>query len=186
MISYFNFQSQLTQLDCKNEKKYLKCNCVAIIIFVNFTIIYILDLTNNMASIDKTLHDHGLRKTVFRVELINLFISSKSSLSVDEIKKKAGSTNDKVTIYRALDSFEKCGLIHKVPDKENLTRFALCHSDCSVKGHIHNHAHFICTNCDDTFCLDETEIPSIKLPKGYHVDNSKLTLEGECARCHQL
>jgi Fur family ferric uptake transcriptional regulator len=139
-----------------------------------------------MATINEILHDHGLRKTNFRVELLTLFLDSDSSLSVDDIKSKAVSSNDKVTIYRALDSFEKCGLIHKVPDKENLTRYALCHSECSDEGHIHNHAHFICVNCEETFCMDETQVPEVKLPQGYHVINTKLTLEGECIRCYQL
>lgn len=138
-----------------------------------------------MATIEDILHEHGMRKTKFRVELLQFFLSSASSLSVDEIKKKAGSTNDKVTIYRALDSFEKSGLIHKVPDVDNLTRYALCHSECSDKGHIHNHAHFICVDCEETFCMYETEVPKLKSTQGYHVNNVELTLEGKCAKCYQ-
>lgn len=138
-----------------------------------------------MTCTDEILHAHGLRKTNFRVELLALFEGSDSSLSVDEIKSRIVSTNDKVTIYRALDSFEKSGLIHKVPDKSNLTRYALCHSECSNHGHNHNHAHFICVSCEETFCIDEVEIPLIDIPQGYHVNQANLTLEGECAKCNE-
>ena len=136
-----------------------------------------------MAVADETLRSHGLRITSFRLELLALFTASKSSLSVDEIKNSVGTTNDKVTIYRALDSFEKSGLIHKVPDKSNLTRYALCHSECSDQGHKHNHVHFICVTCEDTFCINEAEIPPVSIPEGYAVNNYNLTLEGECAKC---
>ena len=71
-----------------------------------------------MTDLDLMLHKNGLRKTAFRMELLNLLVDSNSSLTVEEIKKKVGATNEKVTIYRALESFEKNGLIHKVPDKE--------------------------------------------------------------------
>ncbi|MFT6417668.1 MAG: Fur family ferric uptake transcriptional regulator [Dokdonia sp.] len=138
-----------------------------------------------MAAIDEILHAHGLSKTNFRIELLALFIGSNSSLSVEEIKSRIASTNDKVTIYRALTSFEKNGLIHKVPDKSNLNRYALCQSECSNQGHNHNHAHFICVSCEETFCIDETEIPQISIPQGYHVNHSNLTLEGECAKCNK-
>ena len=136
-----------------------------------------------MTEIDEMLNTHGLRKTAFRVELLSLFAQTKSSLSVEDIKSQVGSTNDKVTVYRALDAFEKGGLIHKVPDKGNVTKYALCHSQCSDEGHVHNHAHFICTNCEETFCIDDVDVPKVNVPAGYHVSKSSLTLEGECPAC---
>jgi len=136
-----------------------------------------------MAQREEILQNHGLRNTAFRLELLKMFQQTKSSLSVDEIKGKAGETNDKVTIYRALEAFEKSGLIHSVPDKENLARYALCHTACDSAGHVHNHAHLICNNCEDTFCIDQIEVPSIKNTAGYKINSSQLTLEGICADC---
>ncbi len=136
-----------------------------------------------MLELDSILHNHDLRKTAFRMELLSLFLDSRSSLKVDEIKSKVGVSNDKVTIYRALDAFEKNGLIHRVPDKSNLTRYALCHTECNSDEHVHNHAHFICNNCDETFCVDEIEVPVIKDSKGFKIERSKLTLEGDCPDC---
>lgn len=136
-----------------------------------------------MADLDKILQEHSLRRTVFRRELLGLFYSSNSSLTAEEVKTKMGKGTDKVTVYRALDAFEKSGLIHKVPDKSNLTRYAICNHECSSIKHVHNHAHFICDSCNETFCIDDIQIPSIQAAKGFLVKNSKLTLEGECPDC---
>ena len=72
--------------------------------------------------IDNTFTKYSLKKTKFRKELYLLFYNSTNSLSVKFITKEFGSSVDKASIYRALDSFEKSGLIHKVPDKDNLLR----------------------------------------------------------------
>lgn len=134
----------------------------------------------NIASI---LHDHGLRLTKFRSDLLALFYQVNSSLTAEEIKNRAGASKDKVTIYRALDAFEKTGLIHRVPDKSNLTRYALCQTTCDEHGHEHNHAHFICGTCNETFCIDDIKLPEIKNTNGFRIKSSKLTLEGDCPDC---
>lgn len=136
-----------------------------------------------MTDLESVLHRHGLRKTAFRKGLLSLFYEVNSSLTAEEIKSKVGAKTDKVTIYRALDSFEKSGLIHRVPDINNLTRYALCHTKCTAHEHTHNHAHFICNTCNETFCIDEIEIPKIKDAKGFAIKSSKLTLEGACPDC---
>ena len=136
-----------------------------------------------MTDLDLVLRNHGLRKTAFRKELLNLFYDARSSLTVEEIKSKVETTTDKVTIYRALDAFEKNGLIHRVPDKSNLIRYALCHKECSAEEHIHNHAHFICNNCNETYCIDDIKIPVIHQSKGFKIKSTKLTLEGDCPNC---
>ena len=110
------------------------------------------------------LKNYGLRQTEFRRSLISLFYRS-NSLTAEDIKNKINVKSDKVTIYRALESFEKSGLIHKVPD------------------HMHNHAHFICTSCSDTFCIQEIQQPIIKKSVKYTISEIELTLKGLCANC---
>ena len=139
-----------------------------------------------MADLESIIRNHGLRKTAFRIELLELFYNAQSSLTVEAIKKKVKTSNDKVTIYRALEAFEKNGLIHRVPDKDNLIRYALCHNkECSADEHVHNHAHFMCNSCNKTFCLNDIEIPAINNSMGFVVKKSNLTLEGNCPDCTQ-
>ena len=126
---------------------------------------------------------YGLKKTSFRNELLIFFQSSSSSLTVKKIIKKFASSVDKVSIYRALNSFEKSGLIHKVPDKNNLLRYSLCSSECGPGKHSHDHAHLLCSICDETFCLDDFLLPNIKSHNGYVINNYKIILEGSCLSC---
>lgn len=138
-----------------------------------------------MTDLDSILKDHGLRRTVFRKELLSLFVKSKSTLTVEEIRRRVGVLGDKVTIYRALEAFEKGGLIHKVPDKSNLTRYALCQVGCTSNKHTHHHAHLICTDCNETYCVEGVEIPEIKGARGFIVKETNVTLEGVCPDCNQ-
>jgi len=126
---------------------------------------------------------YGLKKTSFRKELLIFFQSSSSSITVKKIIKKFASSIDKVSIYRALNSFEKSGLIHKVPDKNNLLRYSLCSSECGPGKHSHDHAHLLCSICDETFCLDDFLLPNIKSHNGYVINNYKIILEGSCLSC---
>lgn len=138
-----------------------------------------------MKELEDSLKKYGLRKTNFRINLIDLFKKSASSLTADEIRKHTSKKTDKATIYRALESFEKKGLIHRVPDKSNLNRYALCHEECAPTKHDHNHAHFICNHCLKTFCIQAVKIPEIESMKGFQVKKSKLILEGKCANCEK-
>ena len=104
---------------------------------------------------NKTLLDHqsilsqnGISCTQFRTELLNLFYSSSKSLSVNDIMNYFDNSINKVTVYRSLDSFENKGLIHIVPDANNLSRYSLCReNECNPNSDNHNHAHFICYSC---------------------------------------
>ncbi|MCG8328646.1 MAG: transcriptional repressor [Chitinophagales bacterium] len=143
---------------------------------------YLCDMMEKQ-NIQDLLSAHGIRKTTFRVELLEVFIESKYGLSFKDIKDKVISTKDKVTIYRALDAFLEKGLIHKVPATSNISKYALCPEECSEETHKHDHAHFICNQCGNTFCMDEVELPVFKNIKGYEIKKSKLTLEGDCPDC---
>ena len=131
----------------------------------------------------KLLTDFGLRNTNFRKKLLNLFQSSKSSLTVDHIKQQIGQKNDKVTIYRALNSFEKFGIIHQVPDINNFTRYALCLTKCSPSNHIHQHSHFICKKCSNTFCVDQNLFPKIQNSIGFEFKEIEIIIKGNCPTC---
>ena len=131
------------------------------------------------------LSQHGLSQTKFRSDLLSLFYISKKSLLIEDILNYFKNSIDKVTVYRSLDSFEKKGLIHKVPDKRNLKRYALCnHEECNSITHNDNHVHFVCFACEQTFCLDQIKSPDTSSLKGYHIENLKFTLEGYCNACN--
>ena len=130
------------------------------------------------------LSNNGISRTKFRIDLLKLFYTSKKSLSIENIFKFFSKSINKVTIYRALESFENKGLIHKVPDYNNLKRYSLCKiKECISGFHKHNHGHFICYSCDQTFCIEDIKSPDITNLKGFDVQELKLTLEGYCSSC---
>lgn len=137
------------------------------------------------SNIDEVFSKYGLKKTTFRKELYLLFYKTNNSLSVKYITNEFSSSVDKASIYRALDSFERSGLIHKVPDKDNLLRYSLCQSECTPNAHSHDHAHLLCSKCNETYCLNDFEFPSIKKHKGFIIDNYQIILEGNCISCQK-
>lgn len=132
------------------------------------------------------LSKNGISRTQFRTELLNLFYSSKISLSVEDILRNFDNSVNKVTVYRSLESFKKKGLIHQVPDSNNLKRYSLCREDeCRDGLHNHNHGHFICHSCNQTFCLEEIISPDIRCLKDFYVQELKLIAEGYCKNCYK-
>ena len=136
-----------------------------------------------MSITEELLSHYGLRNTNFRKKLLKLFQDSDLSLTIEYIKNKIGENNNKVTIYRALNTFEKVGLIHQVPDRNNLSRYALCNVECKPSKHIHHHAHFICDYCDNTLCIEEIDFPKIKKIDGFKFKNIELIIQGSCPKC---
>lgn len=136
------------------------------------------------SDVESALKEHGIRKTQFRIELLALFMETDHALSHQEITDKLPPNQDRVTIYRALNSFVEKGLIHKVPDVQGTAaKYALCQHDCSAESHEDDHIHFVCHRCEQTFCLDEVHIPKITLPEGYKKEHSDFTIHGVCASC---
>ena len=139
--------------------------------------------TKNRTSKDAELilSKNGISRTKFRTNLLNLFFDSNKSLSVDEIMDFFENSINKVTVYRSLNSFEDKGLIHKVPDSNNHKRYSLCNEKLNINSH--NHGHFICYSCSQTFCLDSIKSPDLTTLKDYDVKELKLIIEGYCKEC---
>jgi Fur family ferric uptake transcriptional regulator len=110
-------------------------------------------------------------------------LQSDRALSHADIETAVGKKYDRVTIYRALQAFLEKGLIHSIPSLENSPMYALCKDECCEGKHFDNHAHFICTDCGKTYCLDDVVIPNVKLPKGFVAVQRDLILNGKCGRC---
>ena len=132
------------------------------------------------------LSKNHINRTKFRTDLLNLFYTSSKSLSVEDIMKFFSKSINKATVYRSLDSFENKGLIHRVPDSNNCKRYSLCKdNECSATSHNHNHGHFICYSCNQTFCLDDIKTPDITFMKGFYIQELKLIAEGYCQDCYK-
>ncbi len=129
------------------------------------------------------LKQNGLRVTNMRIDVMNVFLQhSDTALSNQEIESKIPKS-DRVTLYRTLKTFEKSGVIHQAIDGSGSNKYALCHSNCSSHEHLDNHAHFHCTSCEKTICLDEIETPQVALPVGFNAEERYLVIKGTCETC---
>jgi Fur family ferric uptake transcriptional regulator len=132
------------------------------------------------------LEKNGIRSTVFRKEVIQVFLEKNHSVTPSQIEEALGD-HDRITLYRTLKTFVEQGVIHEIVMPGTPKKFALCH-DCQSDGndhthahHHHEHVHFHCISCDEVICV-ETDIPRIVL-SGYQVDGLEIQAKGRCPSC---
>ncbi len=133
---------------------------------------------------EEILKNSNLSVTDTRKKILNLFLSRPGALSHHDIETKTGQKFDRVTIYRTLQTFLEKGIIHSIPT-ETAVHYALCKENCSQGHHHHNHVHFVCEQCGDTTCLDDTSIPVIALPNGFVSKQVEMVVNGVCPNCKQ-
>ncbi len=135
------------------------------------------------ANVKDILRNNGLSVTGSREKILQLFLEKPGALAHADIEKKAGEKFDRVTVYRTLQTFVDKGIIHTIPTSDNSIRYALCKDDCKDGHHHDHHVHFVCSECNITYCLDDVVTPDLKLPKGYSLKHIEVVAEGVCKNC---
>ena len=129
------------------------------------------------------LRGAGLRCTAPRVAVMGVLLGAKSPVSQEQIAVGlGGGSPNKVTIYRVLESFVNAGLVHKAFLQGRTQHFELGHN-CSKQ---QCHPHFTCTDCGQTYCLTDMNLPMAKSPhRGFVVRRQMVQLEGICPQCSE-
>ncbi|MEL6357227.1 MAG: transcriptional repressor, partial [Bacteroidota bacterium] len=73
--------------------------------------------------------------------------------------------------------------IHCFVNPSGRIKYALCSANGCEHEHQDNHAHFHCTACDKTTCLEGVVVPTITVPAAYQVEQTQLVLSGICGEC---
>ncbi len=133
--------------------------------------------------VKEILKNNSLSITGSREKILSLFLEQPGALAHGDIEKRAGEKFDRVTVYRTLQTFVEKGIIHTIPTADNSIRYALCKDDCKEGHHHDHHVHFVCTQCNTTYCLDDVVTPELKLPKGYTSTHIEVVAEGVCKNC---
>ena len=120
------------------------------------------------------------RTTPAKQEVLNILSSSKQALSQEDIVKEIKGSMDRVTVYRALNSFCEDGYVHKILSDDGKYYFAIC-LNCKEHKHQHDHFHFRCLSCHKVECLKE-EV-KVKVPDGYQLESVNCLLTGYCKNC---
>jgi Fur family ferric uptake transcriptional regulator len=135
-------------------------------------------------AIKDILKRNNLSVTGSREKILGLFLNEAGALAHGDIERKAGEKFDRVTVYRTLQTFVEKGIIHTIPTDDNAVLYALCKDDCSGGHHHDHHVHLVCTQCGNTYCLDNVVTPDIKLPKGYSSTQIEVLIKGMCRACN--
>ena len=136
-----------------------------------------------MTNHDEILKRNGLSVTESRRQILELFLDAEGALAHADIENHAAVNSDRVTVYRTLQTFVEKGIIHQIPTTDNSILYALCKHNCQQGQHHDNHVHFICNNCDKTFCLDDVTVPAVKLPNGFTPSQAAMVVTGVCMDC---
>ena len=134
--------------------------------------------------LETLLKKHGLRRTDIRLQVLGAFQHQDMAYSQQDLQQAVGEI-DRVTLYRTLRSFEDKGLIHRAIDGTDQAKYALCQEACTTHEHKDDHAHFHCTNCGRTICIEEKQVPSLDLPNGFQAEEAQIVLRGVCDQCSQ-
>ncbi|MBK9190115.1 MAG: transcriptional repressor [Crocinitomicaceae bacterium] len=132
---------------------------------------------------ENLLRKKGLRVTPFRVSVLEVFSRFKNAIDTAQIENELDNF-DRITLYRTLKTFIESGLIHEIVMPGDIKKLALCKEECHHHEHEHNHQHlhFRCNECDEVFCLELKEFPSVKFPK-FKIDRLEIQGTGVCGNC---
>lgn len=132
-------------------------------------------------SLEKQLKSSSIQPTAMRKLVLKAFVEKDTSLSLNELEKILPHA-DKSSIYRTLKLFERNNLVHLIDDGTGRQKYGLCKENCtSAKDH--QHFHFTCELCNETFCFPEISIPPVLLPAGFTIKEANLVLKGCCNQC---
>lgn len=132
--------------------------------------------------IEQELEAKDIRPTAMRQLVLQTLMQQKAAISLSELESELESA-DKSTLFRTLKTFEDKMLVHSIDDGTGTLKYALCKSSCVVN-HKDKHVHFLCSECNHTFCLTDFEIPDIDLPTGFTLETVNVVVKGICANCN--
>lgn len=129
------------------------------------------------------LQKADLRVTKSRRDVLRILVESgDQAISSSDIEHTLDNI-DRITLYRILKTFEESGLIHSVADGTGKTKYALCSHECNGGEHHDDHLHFYCRICETTTCLEKVQLPPVRLPADYIIEEKRFVVAGVCKTC---
>lgn len=130
---------------------------------------------------DEQLNKRNIKPTAMRELVLKVLIEQTTAISLAEIEQKFTKA-DRVTLYRTLKTFEENNLIHHIDDGTGSIKYALCTETCECQPQ-DLHVHFVCSRCNQTYCLNEIPIPTVNLPVNFNLESINMVVKGVCANC---
>ncbi len=134
-----------------------------------------------MKETDKKLEMRNIKPTAMRELVLKVLTEQNVAINLTDLEQKFDNA-DKTTLYRTLKTFEENKLIHSIDDGTGAVKYALCKETCQC--HPEDlHVHFLCTKCQQTYCLNDISIPSIDLPVNFKLETINMVVKGICPNC---
>jgi len=125
-----------------------------------------------------------LRRTTPRIAVLSALLKAAAPITQEHIAASLGRyAPNKVTIYRTLETFLAAGIVHKAFLHDRTWHFELAHNCTAAQCH----PHLTCTNCGETHCLPDLDIPMLQTHhKGFIIHRRQTRLEGLCPKCSKV
>ena len=134
-----------------------------------------------MKKSDERLKSRNIKPTAMRELVLKILGEQDVAISLPELEQKFEKA-ERTTLYRTLKTFEENKLIHSIDDGTGSVKYALCNETCQC--HPEDlHVHFLCTKCQQTYCLNDISIPSIALPLNFKLETINMVMKGVCSNC---
>ena len=128
------------------------------------------------------LQAQGIKPTAMRILVYRELDRARHPVSLKDLEESM-VTADRSTIFRTLTLLHDHHVIHAIEDGSGAMKYELCHSDKAHDADEDQHPHFYCESCRRTFCLHDTPIPEVSLPRGYLATAWNFLIKGTCAEC---
>jgi Fur family ferric uptake transcriptional regulator len=140
-----------------------------------------------LADAEQQLRATGGRLTQPRVAVLAMLMAANHAISHHEVAAGVATRQpiDRVTVYRVLDWLVDAGIAHRIAGDDRVWRFMLSRDHAGSKPEVkHQHAHFTCNQCGQTFCLNDLPARvNFKLPDGFKSSEVDVKIRGACAHC---
>ncbi len=134
------------------------------------------------SSVIHHLEHKGVKPTVNRILVYSTLAQINRPVSLRDLEKEMLNL-DKSSIFRVLTLFAEHDVVHAFEDGRGIIHYELCHHHDGECNHSDGHLHFYCETCQQSFCLEDTPLPDIHLPKGFIPHSISFVIKGECPRC---
>jgi Fe2+ or Zn2+ uptake regulation protein len=135
-------------------------------------------------NLDSALREQGLRVTSARRRVFELLHARNEPLSAAGLEsglRECGDAIDLVTVYRTLETLERCGLVARVDRLADGWRY-------TVRNRHHAHS-IVCSECGDTAPLDVCGLKrmeqELEQTTGFSNISHALQFYGTCPGCRK-
>jgi Fur family ferric uptake transcriptional regulator len=141
-----------------------------------------------MDEAEKILRELGLRITVPRLTVLNIFLHTSTIIDHTELMTLCNKSINRITLYRTLQAFYEHHLLIKVPSSNGITKYIYrgtkkSEAAATSRELPERNVHLICQICGKITSMEHFSLPCIDLPRDFEPGFMDLIVNGKCKSC---